>query len=447
MVVFFMFIKKVILFLYSTILRQYKRLIDLINTYFYLSKIYLIARKIGKNSQLDIKKPRLVWGRTPLANNIYWSRAMKQAGYSSETFTANFYEIIHSREDWDLLLTEKYPNIKDKYKPYFAFIESLRNYDVFFISFDGYFLGGTPLWKYEAYLLKLARKKVVVIPYGGDAYVYRRIASTSLIHGLLLSYPMASTIQTEKAERVDYWVQNADFVIPGVMGMDGFGRWDLLTPTPLAIDTHQWRKSQRNSDADGKNGTVYIAHAPNHRGFKGTEFVLNTIEELKNEGYKIDLILIEKMKNADLKKKFETEVDILVEQLVFTGMGLNGIEGMASGLCVISNLEDESYTLPLRRWSFLSECPIVSATPESLKDVLIKLITRPELRKMLSACGREYVEKYHSLEASQYVFSQIIEYLYDRREPMLNFFHPLNGEFCRGKNKIATPLHNSKIVD
>lgn len=442
-----MFIKKVILFLYSIILDQLRRLFDLLCTYFYVSKIYLIARKIGKNNRSDIKKPRLVWGHTPLANNIYWSRAMKQAGYSSETFTTTFYEIIHTREDWDLLMTEKYPQTDYKYKPYLAFIESLKNYDVFFISFDGYFLGGTPLWKHEAYFLKLARKKVVVIPYGGDAYVYNRIASTSLIHGLLLSYPMASKIQTEKAERLDYWVQNADFVIPGVMGMDGFGRWDLLAPSSLAIDTHQWKKSQRNSDADGKNGIVNIAHAPNHRGFKGTEFVLNTIEELKQEGYKINLILIEKMKNADLKKKFETEVDILIEQLIFTGMGLNGIEGMASGLCVISNLEDEAYTLPFRRWSFLSECPIVSATPENLKGVLIKLITRPELRKTLSECGRNYVEKYHSLEAAQYVFSQIIEYLYDRREPMLNFFHPLTGEFYKGKNKIVTPLHNSKITD
>lgn len=422
-------------------------LINWVYTYFYLCKIYLIARKIGKDSQPDIKKPRLVWGCTPLANNIYWSRAMRQAGYQSETFTREFYEIIHKREDWDLLMIEKYPKTKDEYKPYFAFIESLRNYDVFFISFDGYFLGGTPLSKHEAFFLKLARKKVVVIPYGGDAYVYRRIASSSLIHGLLLSYPKASRIQAKKAEMLDYWVQHADFVIPGVMGMDGFGRWDLLSPSPLAIDTYQWKKSQRNSDADGKNSTVNIAHAPNHRGFKGTEFVLNTIEELKNDGYKVNLILIEKMQNAELKKIFETEVDILVEQLVFTGMGLNGIEGMASGLCVISNLEDETYTLPFRRWSFLSECPIVSASPENLKEVLIKLITRPELRKTLGTCGHDYVEKYHSLEAAQFIFSQIIESLYNRREPMLNFFHPLTGEFHKGKTKITTPLHHNKIVD
>ena len=78
---------------------------------------------------------------------------------------------------------------------------------------------------------------------------------------------------------------------------------------------------------------------------------------------------------------------------------------------------------------------------------MIKLITRPELRKTLGTCGRDYVEKYHSLEATQFIFSQIIESLYNRREPMLNFFHPLTGEFHKGKTKITTPLRNNKIVD
>lgn len=295
--------------------------------FIYVISVALYARKFCK---LGTRKQRLVWGHTPLANNIYWSRAMKQFGFESETFTSCFYEIIHKREDWDLLMTEKYPKVPEKYKPYFAFVESLLKYDVFFISFDGYFLGITSYWNYESFLLKLAKKKIVAIPYGGDAFVYRRIASSSLLHGLLMSYPMAARKQQEKSNRLDYWIKNADFVMPGVMGMDGFGRWDVLLPSSLAIDTEQWKKSVRYNMADGKNGVVNIAHAPNHRGFKGTEFVLNIIKELQKEGYKVELVLIEKMKNDDLKKKFEHDIDILVEQIIAPGYALNGIEGMAS---------------------------------------------------------------------------------------------------------------------
>ena len=65
-------------------------------------------------------------------------------------------------------------------------------------------------------------------------------------------------------------------------------------------------------------------------------------------------------------KILQDETDILVEQIIFTGHALNGLEGMACGLPVLSNLEDESYTRHLRRWSYLDECPIVSTCPENL---------------------------------------------------------------------------------
>lgn len=408
--------------------------------------VFFSAKYIRKFKKAGNNKPRLVWGTTPIANNIYWSAAMKLAGFKSETYMTHFYETIHDRSQWEILLSEKFKWCPRPYRVYLAFIESLFNYDVFFISYDGYFLGQTNYWKWEAKLFSISRKKVVVLPYGGDAFVYERIRSTSLLHGLMASYPQAARAQQEKKRQLDYWNKFADFVLPSVMGMDGFGRWDLLVPSSLSIDTEMWKKSNRRSKADGKRDTVYIAHAPNHRGFKGTEFILNIIEELKKDGYLIELILIEKMKNVDLKKKFELEVDILVEQIIAPGYALNGIEGLASGLCVISNMEDDTYMTPQRRWSFLSECPIVSGSPETLKEVLIELITKPVLRHKLGDAGRLYAEKYHSLKTSQFIFCEILKFVYKKRESLINLFHPLLGEYSPEIPKIKHPLINNKIV-
>lgn len=429
-------------------LRRFFRwgLISLVH--FILMILVFIVTLITRYSvKINVKQPRLVWGSTPLANNIYWSMSMKEFGFNSETFTDYYYSSATNREDWDLLMIEKYKLVPIKYRPYFCFIESLFNYDVFFISVDGYFFGQTPYWKMESFFLKLSKKKIVVIPYGGDAFVYHRIHSTSLLHGLLINYPLASTLQSVKTQRLDYWVQNADFVMPGIMGPDGFGRWDLLSPSSLAIDLKKWRRSLRMSNANGVDDTVYIAHAPNHRGFKGTEFIIEVVEQLKKEGFKIELILIENMKNEVVRRSFESEVDILVEQIIAPSYGLNGLEGMASGLCVISNFEDESYILPQRRWSFLSECPAVSGTPENLKDVLTSLIQRPELRRQLGEASRVYAEKYHSLESCQFLFSQVIEFIFERRGPLINFYHPINGEFGINKPKVKHPLQNNKIVN
>ena len=402
----------------------------------------LLARRYNQ-----VNSPRLVWGSTPIINNSYWSRAMRQAGYLSNTFTTNYYSSINSREDWDRILSEEYKWIPSRIKPWIAFIDCLFRYDIFIISFNGFFIGRYPLAHLQAQILKLAGKKIVVMPYGGDSYLYHRIRSIGTLHGLMMSYPKAAADQQRIRRNVDYWCAHADAVIPGFMGPDGFGRWDVLMPSSLAIDLNSWVASTKQNDADGMFGSIVITHAPNHRGFKGTEFVLDAIRILQAEGLKIELRLLEKIQNNEVRRILCEDTDILIEQIICTGHGLNGLEGLASGLPVISNLEDDAYMLPMRRWSFFGECPLVSASPETLVDVLRKLVKRPKLRQQLGKAGRAYAKKYHGLDSAQYFFSNIIDYVYGRRESLINLYHPLLGEYPNRSPKIRHPLVNNRIVD
>lgn len=408
----------------------------------------LVIAGIVRSTGIPGGKPRMVWGSTPLINNRHWSRAMKAAGYSSETFTYSFYASINQRTDWDRVLEEEWLWCPHFLKPLLAFLHSLFAYDMFFMSADGFFIGTTPgLWRLQAPLLRLAGKKIVFIPYGGDTYVYRRIRSTSLMHGLLASYPQAAQRQDDIEARLDYWCRYADVCIPAVMGMDGFGRWDAILASVLFLDLNEWKASARRSSADGVNAPVRICHAPNHRGFKGSEFVEAAVRILQSEGLQVELLLLEKIQNTQVRTIMSTEADILVEQLIFTGHGLNGLEGMACGLPVVSNLEDDDYLLPVRRWSFFSECPIVSATPENLASVLRKLITEPELRAQLGHAGRRYVEKYHGLDSAVYLFEAVIDFAYGRRPSLTDLYHPLLGEYACHLPRVKHPLVNNRIVD
>ena len=106
---------------------------------------------------------------------------------------------------------------------------------------------------------------------------------------------------------------------------------------------------EKNQKSNGLSEEVVIAHAPNHRGFKGTEFIIDAIQKLKNKGLKIKFLLIEGKSNSEVQRVFREEVDILLDQLIFPAYGLNSIEGMASGLTTICNLEDQNYIYPLRK--------------------------------------------------------------------------------------------------
>lgn len=394
-----------------------------------LAPVLLVVLMIGSIcARLIPKKPnlRLVWGSTPILNNKYWSAAMNGAGYVSETFMNGFYGSINKREDWDRILDDEFKHMPRFLKKYAAFFTSLFLYDIYMISFDGYFIGGTPLEFMQSFLLRLARKKTVLLSYGSDSYVYRRIYSIELLNGLLTSYPESARRQDRVAKRVDYWCKNADVVVGGSMMFDGFGRWDVLIPSKVFIDTDSIKSIRKHSQADGYNGTVYIAHAPNHRGFKGTEFVINAIDRLKSDGLKVELLLLENMQNAEVLEILSTRADILVEQLLAPIHGLNALEGMASGLPTISNLSDARYAHTLRKLTYFCECPLVSATPEDIYDILKNLVVCPEKRESIGCKSREYVKRYHGMDSCEFLFRNVIKKALTGAN-IMNIYHPLLG--------------------
>jgi glycosyltransferase involved in cell wall biosynthesis len=437
-------------------------LITLVVVPFILPVILIVALvcRVTQNTQ---KPPRLVWGPIPAISNKYWSRALAKKGLSSKTLMFSYYSSINKRDDFDLYVLEiiRWPlldnlpllgKLFEQFRrslqlttPYISFVYALANFDIFHHPYSGGFLGLTSLWRLEAFFLKLAKKKVVVLPYGADFYMYSRIVDTSLRHGLLLSYPLAAREEDRIKARVSYWTKHADAVIPGFQ-IDGLGRWDVLPFSHVTTDTAQWRLKDSYSGHDGTNGTVKIMHAPNHRGVKGTEFLVKAVEELREEGLKVELLLVERMPNEEVRRLMAEEADILAEQFIATGYGMNGIEGMASGLPVLANLEHEAYTRVFRRYSYLNECPILSTTPETIKENLRVLVTNPELREELGRAGRRYAEKYHSEETARYMFGAVYEKIWFGKDiDLMNLFHPLKSEYNHHRALVEHPLVENKL--
>ena len=414
---------------------------------FIVSAVQGLSNFFKINKQKDLKNLSIVFGSAPLLNNIYWSKSLVQIGLKSETFVFPIFDSISKKDDWDNIITYRYKYFPYPVRIFLAFTESLLKYDIFVLSYRGFFLQKTSLRYFQAQLLKLAQKKIVIIPYGSDAHVYKEIKSTAWAHALMISYPFASRQQHQISKDINYWNKHADVVIPGMMGFDGIGRWDVLAPSSLVLDLNDWNISTRTSTSSVPESDVVLVHSPNHRGCKGTEFIISAVEKLQSEGLKVELKLLERMKNDEVRSILSKEADILVEQIIGTGHGLSALEGMAAGIPTISNLEDETYTLPMRRWSFLNECPLVSATPENITDVLRKLITNPELRSDLGRAGREYVEKYHGLDSAQYLFENVFDYIYGKKDSIINLYHPILGEYPNRIPRIKHPLVQNRIID
>lgn len=154
-----------------------------------------------------------------------------------------------------------------------------------------------------------------------------------------------------------------------------------------AIDVQRWTSAREPVD----DGVIRVAHAPSMRRKKGTEFVIDAVDQLRGRGYEIELILIENMPFRDVRAAYE-RCDIGIDQVLYGWYGKVSIELMALGKPVICYIDPE--LLDYRR-----DMPIVSANPTGLVAALQVLCDHPERRVHLGRAGVEYVQRYHDVRS------------------------------------------------
>jgi hypothetical protein len=225
---------------------------------------------------LPARRRKLIWGSMPLISNSYWSKALQEVGWESETLMEAHFA-INRRDDFDRYFEDFAPSflpltMRRGFGSCIATLYVLRRARVVHISFEGLTLGTSWLWRMESLLFRLSGIRVVAMPFGGDFYIFSEVIDTSMRYGLLASYPQLARREPILRRKRDHWVKRADAIVAGMM-IDGMGRWDVTLNQFFHIDTKGWSPKTLYSRADG-NGSeaVRVLHTPNHRGFKGTEY-------------------------------------------------------------------------------------------------------------------------------------------------------------------------------
>jgi len=169
-------------------------------------------------------------------------------------------------------------------------------------------------------------------------------------------------------------------VLPGQARFLPYASFDpaSVTPAPPAPDAAR---------------PLVFAHAPSHRGAKGTAHVLAAAEALKAEGLAFELRLIEGLPRAEAMAAY-AGCDVVIDQLLAGWYGGLGLEAMALAKPVITYLRegDLGALAPAMR----AELPVTSAAPASIADVMRRFIAMP--RGELHALGlasRVFAERWH----------------------------------------------------
>jgi hypothetical protein len=183
-------------------------------------------------------------------------------------------------------------------------------------------------------------------------------------------------------------------------------------PQFYCLDPNLWRPDLRvpsNYRLPIPKSTVKIYHAVGNadlrtdratrRNLKSSHIYFPLIERLKDEGYPVELIFFQDVPNRELRY-FQAQADLVVDMLTYGFIGATAREAMMLGKPVVCYIREEWLDqMRAEVPGYVEELPVVSATPDTVRDVLVDLIDNPAKRLEIGRRSREFAVKWHSADA------------------------------------------------
>lgn len=131
-----------------------------------------------------------------------------------------------------------------------------------------------------------------------------------------------------------------------------------------------------------------VVHAPSQQAFKGTEYVRQAVERLKERGFNFRYVEVTGTNHEDAIPIYAT-ADLVIDQVCAGAHGVLAVEAMALGKPVVC------YVMPELIQTYPEGFPIINANPETLEAVLAEWLQRPEDRHTVGIESRAYAERVH----------------------------------------------------
>ena len=295
-------------------------------------------------------------------------------------------------------------------------LKALRRYNTFHFHY------GTSIgFNQELFLYKLLRKKVFYEFHGSDIRDIGKFCETSK-----MEYIPELDIDEHTKERNRKICRKADGIILHDDELISYlpEEHAPVYGVPLRMDISRFTPAYPEEHKKG----IRIVHAPSRRGVKGTAFILEAFEHLKEKYPDLEFVLVEGKTQEEAFEIYKT-ADIIVDQ-VFVGIyGVFSIECMAMGKPVVCYID------PRMKERYPEELPVISADRDEVEQRIEELILDGRKRRECGMAGRAYVENYHDYRAVAWLLKGIYEGRYA----------PVTGrEAYRRVRKIKETLYGRK---
>ncbi len=143
------------------------------------------------------------------------------------------------------------------------------------------------------------------------------------------------------------------------------------------------------------------------KNIKGSPKILEAINKLKEEGFKIEYMYINNIPSKDVKY-LQSQADICIEQIIYGWWGSTGVETLSLGKPVIVYINKEWKKNYLEHFPYLEELPVVEANTKNIYRVLKKLVKNDALRKKISKNSRKFSKLQYDINNNAIEFENMI---------------------------------------
>jgi len=317
-----------------------------------------------------------------------WSftRVLRKRGYS-----VDFYGVGHSKFGMpvDTALEVSSNKFVFALQKMALFFRILFKYDIWHLNCMEVFF----FYPLNLFILKIFGKRIVLTFRGSDVRTHLDFLPPSL-QSKSKNWPvyyekMRRLSQSwggfKRRIRMEIFIWFADRVaLTGPFLASSVSHYDKIIPYARDLEKILKIKSETHKNK------IVIFHSPTVMDVKGSEYILNTIKNLKKKYKNVEFRMPLNLKNEDLLSLM-AKADIVIDQLLVGWYGGQAVEAMALGKPVIAYMHEPYFNL----MNFAKDIPVINSNIWTLEKDLMILIEDFKSRKNLGDAGIAFAKKYH----------------------------------------------------
>jgi len=332
-----------------------------------------------------LKSKKILFCSHEIGNQMQlMAEGLRDLGYhaTAATYNAEWYGY---KNDINLDLHLEKNKIKRHLKEIIFTLFSFYNYDIFHYHFGSSLYGIRSLPHMDMPIFRKFGKKLFMHYRGSDIIdknYYERFKINNRQGPVSFDSKSIHRLSKKKLKIVK---NNCNDIFVSTPNMIDLIDSSILIPQIIKMNNNQIINSRIIND----NEPIKIVHAPTDRNVKGTKIILNGIERLKDEGFNIDLNIVENTPPNEVIKLFNN-AHFGIDQLFSGWYGKVSIELMNLSKPVFCFINDNY------RKYLDDSLPIINVNKNNFVDRIRYYISRPKELHSIGKLGRSFVERNHS---------------------------------------------------